>query len=115
MDSILASHPAAPGSNPSTPKNFSEQILKLLRVINSTALNSGQRLDNVDPTHLVLASGKLVLQKVVLDCGLKIGLRPAGFDQAPFELYVTKLGRNIFGFLRLHETFWGKNETRCRH
>ena len=42
--SILASHPAAPGSILGIPK-------------------SGQRLENVDRTHLVLASGKLVLQK----------------------------------------------------
>ena len=30
------------------------------------AWNSGQRLDDVIRTHLVLASGKLVLQKMVL-------------------------------------------------
>ena len=37
--------------------------------------NSGQRLENVDQTHLVLASGKLVLQKKRLEpqkcCNLK--------------------------------------------
>ena len=54
MDSILASHPA---------ENFSEEILMLLRFIDSTALNSGQRLDNFNQTHLVLASGKLAMQK----------------------------------------------------
>ena len=63
MDSILASHPAAPGSNPSIPKRFSDEILKLLRLIDGTAKNSDQRLDNVYQIHLVLASGKLVLQK----------------------------------------------------
>ena len=35
----------------------------LLRFIDSTAWKSGQRLDNVTQTHLVLASGELVLQK----------------------------------------------------
>ena len=34
----------------------------LPRFIDSTAQNSGQRLGNVNRTHLVLASGKLVLQ-----------------------------------------------------
>ena len=35
----------------------------LLRFIYGIAWNSGQRLDNVNGTHLVLARGKLVLQK----------------------------------------------------
>ena len=39
-------------------------LLMLLRFIGGIALNSGQRLDNVNRAHLVLASGKLVLQKV---------------------------------------------------
>ena len=60
MDSILASHPAATGSNQSI---FSEEILKLLRFIDGTALKIGRGLDSADQTHLVLASGKLVLQK----------------------------------------------------
>ena len=37
-----------------------------LRFIDGTAKNSGQRLDNVYQTHLVLASGKLVRQKKIL-------------------------------------------------
>ena len=37
--------------------------LMWLRFIDSTAYNSGQRLVNVNCTHLVLASGKLVLPK----------------------------------------------------
>ena len=57
MESVLALHHAAPGSNLGIPKNFS------LEVIDGTALNSGQGLDHVNQTHLVLASGKLVLQK----------------------------------------------------
>ena len=63
VDSILASHPAALGSNPSIPKNILVEILNLLRFINGAAWNSGPKLDNVDQTYLVLASGKLVLQK----------------------------------------------------
>ena len=35
---------------------------------------SGQWLENVDPTHLVLACGKLVLQKRFYNC---LGLRAA--------------------------------------
>ena len=35
----------------------------LLRFIGSTAYNSRLRLDNVNGTHLVQASGRLVLQK----------------------------------------------------
>ena len=38
-------------------------LLVLLRFYDGTALNSGQRLDNVCRTHLVQASGQLVLQK----------------------------------------------------
>ena len=37
--------------------------LMLLRFIDGTAKNSAQRLDNVNWTHLALASSKLVLQK----------------------------------------------------
>ena len=40
-------------------------FLTLLRFIDDMAKNSGQRLDNVNQTHLVLASGKLVLQKSI--------------------------------------------------
>ena len=61
IDSILASHPAAPGSVLGVPKNLS--LLMLLRFIDSTAWNSGQRLYQVNRTHLVLASGKVVPQK----------------------------------------------------
>ena len=44
------------------PKNF---LLILPRFIDGSAQNSGQRLDNVNRTHLVLASGKLVRQKTL--------------------------------------------------
>ena len=55
--SKLASRPAPPGSILSIPKNF------LLMFIDSTAFNSGRRLNNVNRTHIVLTSGKLVLLK----------------------------------------------------
>ena len=53
---ILASHPAAPGSILNIPIIF---LLVLQRFIRSTAQKSELRHDNVNPTHLVLASGKL--------------------------------------------------------
>ena len=53
--SILASHPAALGLNPSNPENF-QRLINWLE-------ESGQLLENVDQTHLFLASGKPVLQK----------------------------------------------------
>ena len=52
IDSVTALHPPAPGS----------LLLMLLRLIDGTACDSGQRLENVNQTHLVLVSGKLVLQ-----------------------------------------------------
>ena len=59
--------PAAPGSIPCGPKIFSEE-----KIVNITEVNqrhcleeSGQWLENVDQTHLVLASGKPVLQKYI--------------------------------------------------
>ena len=61
MDSVVALHPVAPGYILSAPKNFCS--LKLLRFIEETAKNTGQRLDNVNQTHIVLASVELMLQK----------------------------------------------------
>ena len=65
MDSELALHP---GSIIHIPESFSENHgrinLMLQRFIDSPAWNSGERLDNVNRTHLVLACVKLVLQKV---------------------------------------------------
>ena len=49
---------------PAFPIFFSDEFLMLLSLTDGTVLKSGQRLDNVDQTHLVLASGKLVLQKL---------------------------------------------------
>ena len=50
--SVLALHPVAPCSNLNVPKNF---LLMLLRFIGGTATKSGQRLDNFNQIHLVLA------------------------------------------------------------
>ena len=49
----LALHPAAPGSIPDVAEINRRRWLE----------ESGQRLENVDRTHLVLASGKQVLLK----------------------------------------------------
>ena len=42
----------------------------LLRFINGIAQNSGQMLDNVNLTYLVLASGKLALPENIANFGL---------------------------------------------
>ena len=59
--------PAAPGSIPSAPNFFlQEKNAKVAEINNRRCLDeSGQWLENVDRTNLVLASGKLVLQKVL--------------------------------------------------
>ena len=62
MDYVLPLHPAASGLILGVPKI----PLMQLRFIDGTAKNSGQRLDNVYQSHLVLASGKLVRQKKIL-------------------------------------------------
>ena len=64
MDRFLASYPAAPVSIPGVPKKipriFADKKLSMLpRLIDS----GQQRLNYIDQTHLVLASGKQVLQK----------------------------------------------------
>ena len=70
VGSICTSHPAAPGSILRVPECFSWG--NFLGKINFDVAEiywqpcleaSGQRPDNVKRTHLVLASGKLVLQK----------------------------------------------------
>ena len=55
---------AAPGLIPSIPKMFSEKIVDAADVNQWRCLElSGQWLENVDRSHLVLASGKVALQK----------------------------------------------------
>ena len=49
MDIVLALHPASLGLILGVPKNFS---LDVDEIFDSSALNSGQRLDNVNRTHL---------------------------------------------------------------
>ena len=60
MNSVLALHPAAPGQILGVPKIF----LMMLRFIDITAQNSGQRLDNVNQTQLELASGTQYSKKI---------------------------------------------------
>ena len=58
MDSILASHLAATGSNPHNPQIFFRGNLKLLRLFDGTAQNSGQRiLANTTKTYFLLFEG----------------------------------------------------------
>ena len=62
--STLASHPAALVLFPAFLKFFRGKIINVSEVNQWRWLEeSGQWLENVDQTHLVLASGKLVLQK----------------------------------------------------
>ena len=58
--------PAALGSIPSVPEKISEEkIIDVAEVNQRPSIEeSTQWLENVDGTHLVLASGKLVLQKI---------------------------------------------------
>ena len=61
MFTILASGPSCPGSIPTVP------IIKVVDVKSAARLEeSGQWLENVVRTHLVLVSGKPVLQKSIL-------------------------------------------------
>ena len=61
---ILASHPTALGLIPSTLKNISSELFDVAGIYRqSCSEQSGQRLENVNRTHLVLASGSLVRQK----------------------------------------------------
>ena len=48
VNSILASQPEALVSKPSIPRIFSEEIFKLLRLIDGTVENSRLRLDNFE-------------------------------------------------------------------
>ena len=64
----------AQGSILGVPEFFSEEkLLKFLRLINAAGYGK-VGLKNVDRTHLVLASGKLVLQEI------RIGMTPAGSE-----------------------------------
>ena len=62
---LLPSTPV-PGSMPSIPNKISEiKIFNVAEVNQQCCLEeSGQWLENVNQTHLVLASGKLVLQNI---------------------------------------------------
>ena len=65
----MLSDPAAPGSIPSFTKIIFEEIFDVAEVYQWRCLEErGEWLKNVDLTHLVLASGKLVLQKILQWC-----------------------------------------------
>ena len=57
--------PAAPGLIPSIPEFFSEEKIVEVAEVNQWCClkESGQRLENVDQTHPILASNKQVPQK----------------------------------------------------
>ena len=61
----FVSHPAAPALMPSVPKkNFRVKIMNVAEVNQwRCSEESGQWLNNVDRTHIVVASGKPVVQK----------------------------------------------------
>ena len=61
----LLLEPAAPGSIPSIPEIFSEEKIVNVAEVNlrGSLEENGLWIENVDRTNLVLASGKLVLQK----------------------------------------------------
>ena len=58
---ILASHPAVQGSILGIPENLFFDVAEIYR--RHRLEESGQRVEIVDWAHLILASGKLVLQK----------------------------------------------------
>ena len=63
----LLPDPAAPALIPNVPKKNSEENFVNVAEVNQWRCleQSGQWLENVDWTHLALASGKVVLQKVL--------------------------------------------------
>ena len=62
--SILASHPSTLGSIPGVPEKLSLELFDVAGIHWRCCFEwSGQRLENVNWTHRVLASGKLALQK----------------------------------------------------
>ena len=66
MVGILASGPSCPGfDSKHSQKKLREKIVDVAEVYQLCCLEeSGQWLQNVDQSHLVLAGGKLVLQKI---------------------------------------------------
>ena len=76
MASVLASGPSCPRLN-------SQHYQKIFRgkIVNGAEVHqsleqSGQWLDNVDRTHLVLASGELLLQKCIFQEPIYYKVRP---------------------------------------
>ena len=65
MVRLLASRPSCPRVDFGVPQNFTEENIVNVAEVNQQRCieESGQRLENVGQTHLVLASGMLVQQK----------------------------------------------------
>ena len=78
----------------------------LLRFNDGTAKNSGQRLDTVNRTHLVRASGKLVLQNKVR-CLVRLEVKFSLFRLTLFYLeYFFLLNPRVFSKLALPQAEW---------
>ena len=73
--SMLASRPSSPRFNQPFLTFFGGKNVNIANVNQWRCLEeNGQRLENADQTHLVLASGKLIVQKIGLICQKRIGL-----------------------------------------
>ena len=74
--SYLLPDPAAPGLIPSIPQIVSEEKTVNVAEVNQWCYleESGLRLENVDPTHLVLANGRLVVRKIFV-ANLSVGVK----------------------------------------
>ena len=99
IDSILALHPAALGLNLSIPKNFS---LDVGEIYWRHCLEKWTEAWSCQSNHLVLASGKIVLQKKMDQCwNTKVNKRGTAFV-APnlrclFHYFAnTKIGAFVF-------------------
>ena len=72
-------------------------LLMLLIIINGTAVNSGERLDNINQIPLVLASGKRVLLKCFLPCDQMESFMPTGWLWAPFWFFMRSVLKIFHG------------------
>ena len=57
-------NPAAQGSNPDVPNNLLSMLPRFIDGAAAQSISRQPRLNNVNQTHLVLVSGKPVLQKI---------------------------------------------------
>ena len=87
-------HPSAPSSILSVPEKFSEEQIDNIADVNQLCCQeeSGQWLANVVRTHLVLATGKLALQKreaafLSTECGPEASSKALFSDECLFSGY----------------------------